>query len=753
MRISALLMSLFLLPSGAFGQNPSTPAPPGLSRLTLTLSGSGEFSPNLDDHLLKIGATYKITARPGRGFVFSNWTGAVASSSPQLLFIMRSNLALHANFVTNPFPPVKGTYAGLFYDSSSLSFDRSGFLTLTLGDQGSCSARLQSAGRSYSFHGQFSAAGACSNSVPRRGLSPLTVQLQLDWGGGDQLAGTIGDGLFTAQVTAHRATYSKLANPAPQGGKQFTLVISSAAYSPLQPSGHGFGRLTVDPAGKIHFAGTLGDGTKASQAAFLSKTGTWPFFATLYGGRGSILGELHFAPESASDLAGPIHWYKLAQPRSRYYPTGFAFTNGLEAVGSAYSFTRGVPLLTLTNGGVVLLEGGDLAEIITNVFTLDLNNRVTGPNKLSVSITPSTGLFHGRVINPATSRPITINGVLLLKQNAGFGQFLSTNQSGPVYFGPREFPPIFPPPPPAADFSASPTSGVAPLAVTFLNLSRRATNYLWDFGDGSGSGLEQPTKTYTNAGAYSVSLTAMGPGGSDVRTRADYIVVTNETMVPGTNLPSRLLNLANWKLTLPVDTSHDGSPDEIKQPELDGFQNTNYFRVNESKTAVLFTAPCGGATTSGSSYPRCELREMTNGGRDTAAWSTTVGTHTMEIQEAILHLPVVKPHVVAGQIHDANDDVIVFRLEGTKLFIDENGNDGPVLTTSYQLGDVFTAKFVARNGGVDCYYNGQFIYTHPASASGCYFKAGCYTQSNSSKGDAPTAYGQVAIYDVSIKHE
>jgi len=118
-----------------------------------------------------------------------------------------------------------------------------------------------------------------------------------------------------------------------------------------------------------------------------------------------------------------------------------------------------------------------------------------------------------------------------------------------------------------------------------------------------------------------------------------------------------------------------------------------------------------------------------------------------------LHLPDVKPHVVAGQIHDANDDVIVFRLEGAKLFIDQNGVNGPVLTTRYHLGDVFKVKFVARNGGVECYYNGQYIYTYKISDSGCYFKAGCYTQSNTSKGDAPTAYGQVVILGLSVTHQ
>jgi len=216
-------------------------------------------------------------------------------------------------------------------------------------------------------------------------------------------------------------------------------------------------------------------------------------------------------------------------------------------------------------------------------------------------------------------------------------------------------------------------------------------------------------------------------------------------------LPSEVLDLTDWKLTLPVNTSHAGSPDEFLQPELDGFQNTNFFKVNATRDGVVFTAPCGGATTSGSGYPRSELREMTGSGL--ASWSTTSGIHTMVITQAITHLPEVKPHVVAGQIHDADDDVIVFRLEGSKLFVDENGNDGPVLTSNYQLGDVFTVKFVARNGGIECHYNGQYIYTYQISTSGCYFKAGCYTQSNTSRGDAPTAYGEVIIYGLSVTHE
>ncbi|MBN1582957.1 MAG: PKD domain-containing protein, partial [Anaerolineae bacterium] len=80
---------------------------------------------------------------------------------------------------------------------------------------------------------------------------------------------------------------------------------------------------------------------------------------------------------------------------------------------------------------------------------------------------------------------------------------------------------------PVADFSATPTSGNAPLTATFTNTSTNATSYEWNFGDGVTSTLENPTHTYTQADVYTVSLAATGPGGMDVLTRTGYITVTD----------------------------------------------------------------------------------------------------------------------------------------------------------------------------------------------------------------------------------
>ncbi len=85
------------------------------------------------------------------------------------------------------------------------------------------------------------------------------------------------------------------------------------------------------------------------------------------------------------------------------------------------------------------------------------------------------------------------------------------------------------PPPPVVNFTANTTNGGAPLAVTFANTTTGATNYSWNFGDGKFSLATNPANTFTNAGSYTVTLTAIGLGGTNSLARTNYIVVTNVT--------------------------------------------------------------------------------------------------------------------------------------------------------------------------------------------------------------------------------
>jgi PKD repeat protein len=94
-------------------------------------------------------------------------------------------------------------------------------------------------------------------------------------------------------------------------------------------------------------------------------------------------------------------------------------------------------------------------------------------------------------------------------------------------------PPQLLPPPPVAGFSATPTNGIRPLAVTFTDASTGViTNLFWSFGDNQTTNTAAGaavSHTYSNANTYPVTLIASGPGGSSTNTQASYITVNVPT--------------------------------------------------------------------------------------------------------------------------------------------------------------------------------------------------------------------------------
>lgn len=83
---------------------------------------------------------------------------------------------------------------------------------------------------------------------------------------------------------------------------------------------------------------------------------------------------------------------------------------------------------------------------------------------------------------------------------------------------------------PEAAFHAEPVSGALGrgFSTTFYDDSAGIgiTSYAWDFGDSTTSTATNPSKTYTAAGTYTVSLTVTNSAGSDTETKTSYITVT-----------------------------------------------------------------------------------------------------------------------------------------------------------------------------------------------------------------------------------
>ena len=85
-------------------------------------------------------------------------------------------------------------------------------------------------------------------------------------------------------------------------------------------------------------------------------------------------------------------------------------------------------------------------------------------------------------------------------------------------------------PAPTASFTASPTSGTAPLNVQFTDTSTGApTSWAWTFGDGGTSTSQSPSHTYA-AGTFTATLTATNANGSTSSSKT--ITVSSAPVAP-----------------------------------------------------------------------------------------------------------------------------------------------------------------------------------------------------------------------------
>jgi hypothetical protein len=236
-------------------------------------------------------------------------------------------------------------------------------------------------------------------------------------------------------------------------------------------------------------------------------------------------------------------------------------------------------------------------------------------------------------------------------------------------------------------------------------------------------------------------------------------------------------NCKQWKITYPTGKDVKALCTEA---------NNEFFRLNDSGDAIVFRAPIrkDNGTTPNSSYIRSELREMKDDGSTEIYWTTT-GRHLIYVKQAITHLPIKKPELVATQIHGSKDagidDAMVMRLEKSHLFLSFNGGvlrSDVTIKTDYVLGTVHEVIFLVIDDKHYCYYaedglllnafkngtassylvkSGGNDYVMIKNYDQSYFKVGNYTQSNPEKEGTATDdtanYGEVVVYDFLVNHE
>ena len=352
----------------------------------------------------------------------------MTTDAPTISFTMSEGFTLTANFIPNPFLSAVGKYSGLF-----ASGDVRGQWRLNLAGSGAFTARVRYNGVSVSFAGKFDSHGDALAFAAIPGGPVLVATLHFDATG---IHGTLSDGAFTADVTLDPPA----AGDSPLAGS-YTIVIPAADdATPTTPDGDGIATLVVDAHGDATLDGILADGAKFMTRGAISANNQLAVYIPLYEKAGVLTGTLIFRDLATSDLDGALFWSHPEKPGAEMFPNAFAITT--TAIGARYTEPApGTPILTVPpteNNAALALGDGELTAPIEQPATLAMDNTVTLPAGFTVTLKPATGRFKGRFLHPLTGEPATFRGVILQKQNAGFGFFLSTAASGYATFSPGE---------------------------------------------------------------------------------------------------------------------------------------------------------------------------------------------------------------------------------------------------------------------------------------------------------------------------
>ena len=180
----------------------------------------------------------------------------------------------------------------------------------------------------------------------------------------------------------------------------------------------------------------------------------------------------------------------------------------------------------------------DTTQDVTARFDITFPVTATVVNGTGGSITPESAMIaHSApvtfTITPAsgyTLTGVTDNGALVTATPGGNGTFTYTI---PEVTGNHDIRASFIISPPVAAFFAFPTTGVAPLTVSFTDGSSRPSTWSWNFGNGSTSTSQSPSHTFSQPGTYSVSLQVTNASGSNTTTKTNLVTVL---AAPGSNV-------------------------------------------------------------------------------------------------------------------------------------------------------------------------------------------------------------------------
>ncbi len=413
---------------------------------------------------LQAGKAYKVTAAPtSKEWIFSDWTdgaGDVLAATPTFTYTNEaggvtnfSELELVANFVTNAFykSDLAGTYSGLFYVEGTLNPSNTGYITITVGPGGAYSGHLNlsTSPTGHPISGQLAVNGGVGTATSIITLSRsnnLAVYLQVAT---DTNLTDSGAGALSGYIVADYGTNSSAAPIYAQISAVntnitpgvYNLVLTPAFDNPASgPGGYSYGTATVSKERKVTYVFNLSDGSSpVTTASSIYRNGESPIYASLYGGKGALLGFIDFSTTASNTiLPNALTWTKRPV-KDAYYTNGF--TASAELAGALYVRPK---------AGTNAFDATDLTLVVdTNYYGFNLpdafdipitfnpvHNTFAGTNGAKITWSPSTGAISGTFVDKAVSKtPITFHGLVI--NGVAYGHYADSTlkETGPITLG------------------------------------------------------------------------------------------------------------------------------------------------------------------------------------------------------------------------------------------------------------------------------------------------------------------------------
>ncbi len=186
---------------------------------------------------------------------------------------------------------------------------------------------------------------------------------------------------------------------------------------------------------------------------------------------------------------------------------------------------------------------------------------------------------------------------------------------------------------PLADFTVQNDKCTAPCEMSFINNSKNAGTYTWDFGDGTSSTDQNPMHKFLGGSTYQVKLVAKGDGGSNGTAKTVSTVAP-----PGVNAA---FTIVNNNCTAPCTVNFTNQSSNASSYFWDFNDGTSSTQTNPSKeyrSAGSFQVKLSASGPGGShtSQPQTVTIQSAVEKAPTKVWDSTIGGGDLDICQTLV---------------------------------------------------------------------------------------------------------------------